>query len=53
MKYKGLLITESNPEVMYSAQMLTRDGREGLNKVSLKAAVGKEDDSFMYMTPVS
>lgn len=28
LKYKELLITERNPEVMYSAQMLTRDGRE-------------------------
>lgn len=53
MKYKGLLITESNYEVMYSAQVLSRDRREGLNKVLLKAAIGKENDSFMYMTPVS
>lgn len=53
LKYKGLLITESNHEVMYSAQMLSWDGREGLNKVLLKAAIGKENDSFMYMTRVS
>lgn len=38
---------------MYSTQVSSGDGREGFNRVWLEAAIGKVNNRFMYVTPMS